>query len=778
MIGKLRAAALALLHPRLAGTNAWPALIPNATLAFFIVGMGALFWLLQRHEFELQRSNLVRDAQWAEQTITRKLEADQQFVAGLARDKAYDELTEEGFEDRAAQYLRQNPAMLDIIWNDLSLQARWSAPTFRSPQSVRRERAPFTELERMTRLTSTTGRGTYTEVYTGYDGRQYIEYHSPVLGGDRFQGTVSAVYSVAGIIQHLLPPGFGDKYQVRIADREGREILAEVRDGAATENIAQSVALSVPWRGLTLKVTSYKTKSPLSQNMLTALIAALSLLIVWSLWALRGHIAKRIEVESERDRFYNLSLDLVCIIGTDGMLKRVNPAFERILGHSSKTLLSTALANFVHPEDRQASIAAIEKLQHDRQTIYFENRCRCADGSYKWMSWSANPVATQGLVFAVANDITVAKQAELALKESHERFVTVLDSMDVSLFVADIDTGELLFVNDRCRQTFADCPVGSNIIALERDFDPRPSQRFPKRVLLGDGQLPGPVAKGETRNLVDGRFFLVRSRAIRWVDGRIVRVHTMGDVTEHRQAQEMARQQQEKLLLTSRLMAVGEMASTLAHELNQPLAAIANYNNGCVRRLQSGEYSEEDLLAAMEKSTAQAERAGKIIQRVRDFVRKREPNRHAASVNGIIDEVARLVEIDAEKEQVQFRLDLAAGLPPVCADRIMIEQVILNLIKNAIEAMRETDPEHRELAITTHANGNGTIEIAISDRGHGIGPEVEQALFSPFFTTKPNGMGMGLNICRSIVEFHDGRLWFTPNRGRGSIFRFTLPIQN
>jgi C4-dicarboxylate-specific signal transduction histidine kinase len=240
----------------------------------------------------------------------------------------------------------------------------------------------------------------------------------------------------------------------------------------------------------------------------------------------------------------------------------------------------------------------------------------------------------------------------------------------------------------------------------------------------------------------------------------------------------MARQQQEKLLLTSRLMAVGEMASTLAHELNQPLAAIANYNNGCVRRLHSGDYREEDLLAAMEKSTAQAERAGKIIQRVRDFVRKREPNRHAASVNGIIGEVARLVEVDAEKEQVQFRLDLAAGLPPVCADRIMVEQVILNLIKNAIEAMRETDPEHRELAITTRANGNGTIEIAISDRGHGIGPEVEQALFSPFFTTKPNGMGMGLNICRSIVEFHDGRLWFTPNRGPGSTFRFTLPIQN
>jgi PAS domain S-box-containing protein len=775
---KLKTAALALLRPHLAGTNAWLWFIPNATLVFFIFSMGALFWLLQRHELELQRNNLLRDSQWAEQTITRKLVADQDFLLGLAKDKAYGQLTEEEFDNRATQYLRQNPAMLDLIWNDPSLQARWSVPAAHSLQAVRRERAPFAEIERMARLTYNTARGTYTEVYTGYDDREYIEYHSPVLRNDRFQGTISAVYSLAGIIQHLLPPGFGDKYQVRIADREGREILAETRDEVTTENLTQSIPLAVPWRGLTLKLTSYKTASPLSQNMLTAMIAALSLLIVWSLWALRGHIRKRIEVESERDRFYNLSLDLVCIVGTDGVLKRVNPAFERILGHSSEALLSTPLIDFVHPDDRKASIAAMQKLQQSQQTIYFENRCRCADGSYKWLSWSANPVAGQGLIFAVANDISIAKQAELALKESHERFLTVLDSLDVSVFVADIDSNELLFVNERCRQTFPDCPVGSNVAVLEQDLDPRPCQRFPKDVLLADGQLPGPVSKTETRNAAAGRFFLMRARAIRWVDGRIVRVHTMGDVTEHRQAQEMARQQQEKLLLTSRLMAVGEMASTLAHELNQPLAAIANYNNGCVRRLQSGVYSDKDLLAAMEKSSAQAERAGKIIQRVRDFVRKREPQRHAANVNAIIGEVAQLAEIDAEKEGVQVRLDLAADLPPVSADSIMIEQVMLNLIKNAIEAMRDTDPEERELAIITHANGNGTIEIAVSDCGHGIPHEVEESLFSPFFTTKANGMGMGLNICRSIVEFHDGRLWFTPNHGRGSTFRFTLPVQN
>jgi PAS domain S-box-containing protein len=172
--------------------------------------------------------------------------------------------------------------------------------------------------------------------------------------------------------------------------------------------------------------------------MIMALIFALCMGIVWSLWLLARHIKKRVEVEAERDRLYNLSLDLVCIIGIDGKLKRVNPAFQRILGFSGDALLATPFLDFVHPDDRAASELAVERLTREKQTVYFENRCRTADRQYKWLSWSANPAKEQGLIFAVANDITVRKQAELALKESHERFVTVLDGLDVSIYVVDL----------------------------------------------------------------------------------------------------------------------------------------------------------------------------------------------------------------------------------------------------------------------------------------------------------------------------------------------------
>lgn len=763
---------------RLAGAPAWLWLMPTITLALFIVAMATLLWLLFRHEQELQRNNLARDIQWAERSIVKQLDKDREFIDALAHDKAAGRLSREAFENRAAQYLKQNQALLDMVWNDVKLNMLWSAPAGKSPRELWRDRATFSELQRMLRLTSATGRPTYTNIYSGYDRRYYIEYHSPIIAGDDFLGTISAVYSLDGITQYMLPPGFADKYGISVADREGDVLLSRAPDQELNELLSQSIALTLPWRGLTLRATSYKTESPLAQNMIVALIFALCLGIVWSLWLLARHIKKRVEVEAERDRFYSLSLDLVCIIGMDGMLKRVNPAFQRILGFSRDDLLATPFLDFVHPDDRTASELAVERLTRERQTVYFENRCRAADGQYKWLSWSANPAKEQGLIFAVANDITVRKQAELALKESHERFVTVLDGLDVSIYVADLDTGELLFANEHFHKSFPDQDIGTLIDEFERSFDPPPNQRFPKQLLLDENGEPAGVPKDELQNRNNGHWYMMRSRALRWVDARMVRMQTMGDITERKLAEEMTRQQHEKLLLTSRLMTVGEMASTLAHELNQPLAAIVNYNMGCVRRLQAGGWREEDLLQAMQKASVQAERAGKIIQRVRDFVRKREPNRAGMNVNEIIDDVTRLVEIEAEKEGVRIQLDLDDSMPPVLADRIMIEQVVLNLVKNGIESMRETEMARRQLTIVTRARDVGGAEIAVADRGHGIAKEVEQSLFSPFFTTKAHGMGMGLNICRSIVEFHDGRLWFTPNLNGGSVFRFTLPTEN
>jgi C4-dicarboxylate-specific signal transduction histidine kinase len=248
------------------------------------------------------------------------------------------------------------------------------------------------------------------------------------------------------------------------------------------------------------------------------------------------------------------------------------------------------------------------------------------------------------------------------------------------------------------------------------------------------------------------------------------------DITDRMKMEELNSQQMERLQQTSRLITMGEMASSLAHELNQPLAAIANYNMGCVNRLQANDYRPEELLAAMQKASAQAERAGKIIRRVRDFVKKSEPNRSAVAIAGVIEEVIGFTEIEARKAGVRISVSVPPDLPAAYADKIMIEQVVLNLVKNGLEAMHNTPRLERELAISARANGTDFIEVKVADRGHGVLVGQTEKLFAPFYTTKPEGMGMGLNICRSIIEFHQGRLWAIANSGGGSVFSFTLPV--
>jgi C4-dicarboxylate-specific signal transduction histidine kinase len=222
---------------------------------------------------------------------------------------------------------------------------------------------------------------------------------------------------------------------------------------------------------------------------------------------------------------------------------------------------------------------------------------------------------------------------------------------------------------------------------------------------------------------------------------------------------------------------MGEMASTLAHELNQPLSAIANYCMGCVTRMQSGNWKQEELLAAMQKASFQAERAGKIIRRVREFVKKSEPRRSAVPIGEVLDDALGFAEIDARRMGIRVEEEVPEGLPAVYADRIMIEQVVLNLVRNGLDSMHDNPPETKVLRVRARALGPLSVEVAVIDRGHGIGEEERKHLFSPFYTTKSEGMGMGLNICRSIIEFHDGRLTVESNPEGGTIFSFTLPTE-
>ena len=260
------------------------------------------------------------------------------------------------------------------------------------------------------------------------------------------------------------------------------------------------------------------------------------------------------------------------------------------------------------------------------------------------------------------------------------------------------------------------------------------------------------------------------------VDKRVEGVAVFStDMTERIRSEEAARRHRNELTHVLRVTTVSEMATGLAHEINQPLGAIANYAQGCSARLRADSIERAELLEVVESITGEALRAAAIIRRLRTLIRKDVPRHVPFDLREIALDAVRLSEAEARAAGVMVRLDASAAVPPVAGDAIQIEQVILNLIRNAVEAMADTPAEHRVVDLRVVPGANGDVEIVVTDAGSGVAPGVAAHLFEPFTSTKPGGLGMGLSISRTIVEAHHGRVWATPNPTGGSSFHVALP---
>jgi two-component system, LuxR family, sensor kinase FixL len=246
------------------------------------------------------------------------------------------------------------------------------------------------------------------------------------------------------------------------------------------------------------------------------------------------------------------------------------------------------------------------------------------------------------------------------------------------------------------------------------------------------------------------------------------------DLTERQQAERRLHELQAGLLHVSRLRSMGQMAAALAHELNQPLTATANYVRAALRLLSAAEPNLERVRQAMSNAVEQTMRSGEIIRRLRAFVARGEVSRHPEDVATLIEEASALALVGAKERGIKVMIRLEPDLPPVAVDRVQIQQVLLNLIRNAVEAMETS--EARELTLAT-AVQDTWVQISVGDTGDGVPAEIEARLFQPFVTTKPEGMGIGLSVCRTIIEAHGGRLWVESDPDKGSIFHFTLPRQ-
>jgi C4-dicarboxylate-specific signal transduction histidine kinase len=266
------------------------------------------------------------------------------------------------------------------------------------------------------------------------------------------------------------------------------------------------------------------------------------------------------------------------------------------------------------------------------------------------------------------------------------------------------------------------------------------------------------------------------AKAVRDEDSGITQVVAVGrDITEQRRSEEQDRQHVNELAHVTRLSSMSEMGSALAHELNQPLASILSYSQACLRLSAVESCDMAELRAALERVAKNAERAGDIMRHIQDFVRKDVSRRTSVDVNYLVREVRGLANMEARQSDIELTLDLDEDISPIEVDAIQLQQVILNLFRNAMDSINAGPSGKRSVLTETIRRSGDAVEIAISDTGSGIAPEIAESLFEPFVTTKENGMGIGLSISRSIIEAHGGRLSVSPNSDGGATFRITLP---
>ncbi len=377
-------------------------------------------------------------------------------------------------------------------------------------------------------------------------------------------------------------------------------------------------------------------------------------------------------------------------------------------------------------------------------------------------------------------EIAERKRAEAALLESEKRYALATSAGRVGTWDLDLETNAIhLDPSLRAMLGYGSQDIANRFEDWERYIHPDDREYVMKRV---HAHLQGLKPQYEVLHRMlhrdgDIRWFVARGTALRDAAGRPTRlVGTETDVTEWRLAEEQARQRQAELAHVARLSMLGEMATTLAHELNQPLGAIANYSQACLRTLAANADAIEVVVGALKQITAQARRAGQIVRRLRTFVRKSDGERRPTDINALVTEALQFIEREARDRRVQLRLELADGLPAVRVDAVQVQQVLLNLMRNALEAMNGANCLARALTVHTQLASEDSLQLRVRDTGPGLDEAARNRVFESFYTTKAQGMGMGLSISRSIIEAHGGRIWLEAGPGGGAEFNFTLPL--
>jgi len=468
-----------------------------------------------------------------------------------------------------------------------------------------------------------------------------------------------------------------------------------------------------------------------------------------------------------------------------GRIESFNRAAERIFGYSAEEVIGRNISMLMPaPDGEQQDDYVAHHWRTGRSKgigLARERHARRKDGAVFPLEVAVSEVqAPDRRLFAgICHDISKRKSAEEALVASRSFLQTVVDEIPDSVMVIDRNY-QVVLANRAVREAAGDNdPVANSLTCYQASHH---------RDTPCDGQHVCPLEQviatktsmtvTHTHFNAAGAEMLVEIIAAPILDeaGEVVQViEASRDVTDRVRAENQARQRLAELAHLARLGTMGEMVAELAHELNQPLAAIVNYMQASLERIRAGVGDPGGLLEDLEAVAVQAERAGDIIEHVRAFVRKTDLKRSRADLNELVREALGLLSMEIQQRKVALHLKLCESLPEMHVVPIQIEQVIVNLIQNALDAMDGVRTSERRLTILTSADGNGGVELSVGDTGAGLSAADAERAFDPFFTTKADGMGMGLSMCRSIVEAHGGNITVVSAPNKGATIRITLP---
>ncbi len=754
----------------------WPYL-PFVVTILVAALLAALIAAMVAEDRQLQREALQRDADSTAQSLSARLLLVREALSVIALEVGAGAVDQRRFEALASELIDNKPELMLLASVDDKGRALW--PTVKNfVYGPGWEPDALPELHVLVKQTAASSLARFTLLDQLRDDAAPLALLIPVALADRPQGVLVALVSLRELLRTGVTPEMLERYRFTI-ERDGRLVVASSLTAPPAGAPTYATALSPLPKDIRLNARAYRRQAIFPADALSWVAAVLALAVAAALGALARYTTRLHRIDRAllaetalRRAMENSQATGLAVLDPHGVIRYVSRALAQMTGFASESLFGrSAPFPFWAPQANAANERTLRRiLAGEVPPSGVEMSLRTASGkridAHVYVAPLVDDAGRQIGWMTSFTDVTEPRRIRIELAAAHERFVRVLESLDAAVSVVangDAQASEapaLLFGNRAYQESFGSTAAGHG--RLQEALRGRDS--------------------GEVHDGVTDRWFDVRTREILWparggdFSGDAARLQIATDITLRKTTEEIARQQQDKVQFTARLMTLGEMASSLAHELNQPLTAITNYSEGTLARLGQGNMSADELNAALKKTTAQAQRAGGIIRRIREFVKRSEPRRRATPVARIVEDAIAFADIEASKRRIAIVADIEPDLPPVDADPILVEQVLLNLLKNSIDAMEGAAVPRIDVQV--RRAGESLAEFAVIDRGAGIAPEHLTSLFTPFFSTKPDGMGMGLNICRSIIEFHQGHLRVAPNPepAGGTVMRFTLPL--